>query len=137
VLNTLPPEVVTRTSILGLIASVTALTEGRAWLDRAVAQIEANQALFAELVTERLPGVTYTPGHAGYLAWIDLREAGLGDRPVKRILTDARVALNDGYHFGLGGNGFARINLAAAPDTIVRGVDRIAELLAATKGARA
>ena len=129
VLKHLPPEVITRTSILGLHASVAAFTDGRAWLDRAVAQIEANQALFAALVAERIPSVHYTPGHAGYVAWIDLRESGLGERPVKRILTEARVALNDGYHFGAGGAGFARINLAAAPDTIVRGVDRIADLV--------
>ena len=129
VLKHLPPEVITRTSILGLHASVAAFTDGRAWLDRAVAQIEANQALFDALVTERIPSIRYAPGHAGYVAWIDLREAGLGERPVKRILTEARVALNDGYHFGAGGAGFARINLAAAPDTIVRGVDRIADLV--------
>lgn len=129
VLKMLPPEVVTRTSILGLGASIAAFTEGRAWLDRAVAQIEANQALFAALVAERLPSVGYAPGHAGYVAWIDLRATGLGERPVKRILTDARVAVNDGHHFGRGGDGFARINLAAAPDTIVRGVDRIAALI--------
>lgn len=129
VLKHLPPEVITRTSILGLHASVAAFTDGRAWLDRAVAQIEANQALFDALVTERIPSIRYTPGHAGYVAWIDLRESGLGERPVKRILTEARVALNDGYHFGAGGAGFARINLAAAPDTIVRGVDRIADLV--------
>lgn len=137
VLKNLPPEVVTRTSILGLRASIAAFTDGRAWLDRAVAQIEANQALFAALVDERLPGVRYQPGHAGYLAWVDLRDAGLGERPVQRILTEARVALNDGYHFGLGGNGFARVNLAAAPDTIVRGVDRIAAILPQNRGGHA
>jgi len=137
VLKNLPPEVVTRTSILGLHASIAAFTSGRAWLDRAVAQIEANQALFAALVSERLPGVRYRPGHAGYVAWIDLRDAGLGERPVQRILSDARVALNDGVHFGLGGAGFARLNLAAAPDTIVRGVDRIAAILPQNRGGHA
>ena len=137
VLQQLPPEVVTRTSILGLHASIAAFTHARAWLDRAVAQIEANQALFAALVAERLPSLRYQPGHAGYLAWLDLRDAGLGERPVQRILHEARVALNDGHHFGLGGDGFARINLAAAPDTIVRGVDRIAAIVPASREASA
>lgn len=137
VLQQLPPEVVTRTSILGLHASIAAFTHARAWLDRAVAQIQANQALFAALVAERLPSVGYQPGHAGYLAWLDLRDAGLGERPVQRILHEARVALNDGHHFGLGGDGFARINLAAAPDTIVRGVDRIAAIVPASREASA
>jgi cystathionine beta-lyase len=134
VLAKLPPEVLTRTSILGWHASVAAFTVGQDWLNRAVAQIEVNQALFSVLVDERLPGVSYSPGHAGYLGWLDLREAGLGEHPVERIVTEARVALNDGRHFGAGGAGFARINLAAAPDTIVRGVDRIAQVLAHGKG---
>lgn len=128
-LATLPPEVVTRTSILGQLASIAAFTQGQDWLDRTIAQIEANQALFAALVHERLRGVTYQPGHAGYVAWIDLSSSGLGERPVSRILNEARVALNDGYSFGRAGAGFARINLAASPHTIVRGVDRIAALI--------
>lgn len=134
VLAKLPPEVLTRTSILGWHASVAAFTEATGWLDRTVAQIAANQALFATLVDERLPGVKYTPGHAGYLGWLDLRDTGFGEHAVDRIASEARVALNDGRFFGQAGAGFARINLAAAPDTIVRGVDRIAQLLVHGEG---
>lgn len=130
VLAKLPPEVSTRTSILGLHANLTAFTHGRDWLDRTVAQIEANQQLLTELVTDHLPGVVYRPGSAGYLAWLDLRGAGLGEHPAARILDEARVALNDGRYFGRGGEGFARLNLACAPDTIVRGIDRISALCA-------
>lgn len=125
----LPPETVTRASILGLHAGIAAFAEGRDWLDRAIAQIEANQTLFARLVAERLPGGAYAPGHAGYLAWLDLRAAGLGDDPAGRILSDARVALNDGRHFGRGGAGHARVNLACAPATIAEAVERIAAVL--------
>lgn len=128
VLEQLPPEVVTRSSILGLHASVAAFTEGRAWLDRAIAQIEANQALLAHLVHTRLSRIGYTPGRAGYLAWLDLRRSGLGDDPARRILRDARVALNHGRDFGRGGDGFARLNLACAPATLAEAVDRIAAL---------
>lgn len=129
-LSGLPPETATRTSILGLHASVAAFREGRHWLDRAIAQSEANLRLLEALVAERLRGVRVAESRAGYLAWLDLREAGLGDEPRARILNEAGVALNDGRHFGLGGEGHARINLACAPDTIVEAVDRIARLQA-------
>lgn len=131
-LEALPPEVHTRTSLLGVHANIAAFTAGVDWLDRTVAQIEANQALFAELVAQRLPGVEYRPGTTGYLAWIDLRRSGLGEHPTVEILDRAKVALNDGRDFGAGGAGHARVNLACAPDTIVRGIDRIAALLAST-----
>ena len=127
-LQVLPPETTTRASLLGLHASVAAFTEAQGWLDRTVAQIQANQALFAQLVAERLPRVDYAPGRAGYLAWLDLRESGLGQDPARRILHDARVALNNGRHFGRGGTGHARLNLACAPDTILEAVDRISRL---------
>jgi len=128
-LRRLPPEVLTRTSLLGLHANTAAFSEGRDWLDRAIVQIEANQALFERLANDHLPSVRYVPGHAGYLAWLDLRDAGLGTDPAARILDEAKVALNAGQHFGHGGNGFARLNLACAPDTLIEAVARIEGLL--------
>ena len=133
----LPPETTTRASILGLHASVAAFTDGVAWLDRAIAQIEANLALLTELVASELPGVRLTVPRAGYLAWLDFRDAGLGPDPYARILGDARVALNSGDPFGAGGAGHARLNLACAPATIREAVRRIAAILptADTQGA--
>lgn len=130
-LNTLPPEVATRTSILGLHANVAAFTDAREWLGRAVSQIEANQRLLVSQLHERLPGAGYLPGSAGYLAWIDLRGLGLGDDPAERVLQEARVALNNGSDFGFAGAGHARLNMATSPHTIVQAIDRIAELVGA------
>lgn len=129
ILRRLPPEVACRSSILGLHASVAALVDGRDWLDRAIAQFEANDRLLGELIRDRLPGVRRTRPRAGYLTWLDFRDAGLGDDPSRRILHDARVALNNGASFGEGGAGHARLNLACAPATIREAVDRIARIL--------
>ena len=128
-LDGLPPEVLTRTSILGVHAGIAAFTEAREWLDRAITQIQTNQRLFEVLAAERLPSLGYVPGSAGYLAWLDLRSTGLGPQPAERLLQEARIGLNDGKHFGAGGAGFARLNLACAPDTIVQGIERIASLV--------
>ncbi|SJN09334.1 Cystathionine beta-lyase, type II [Leucobacter sp. 7(1)] len=125
----LPPETTTRASILGLHAGVAAFTNGRDWLDRAISQIEKNTALLTELVATRLPGVRLAPAQSGYLAWLDFRGAGLGPDPHARILTEARVALNNGADFGLGGAGHVRLNLACAPETIHEAVERIAAIL--------
>jgi cystathionine beta-lyase len=75
--------------------------------------------------------VIYHRPHASYLAWLDLRQLGLGDQPYQRILDDARVALNNGEDFGVGGAGFARLNLACSPGTLREAVDRIATLVRA------
>lgn len=127
-LRRLPPEVTTRASILGLHANVSAFRDARGWLDRTIAQIEANDALLAALLAEQLPTVRHTRPVSGYLAWLDVRELGLGDDPYRRILGEAKVALGRGASFGAGGEGHVRLNLACAPDTLVEAVDRIATL---------
>lgn len=127
-LTQLPPETVTRTSILGLHASITAFTQEGDWLDRVITQVEANQRLLAALIEEHLSGVIMTPATAGYLAWLDLRGAGLGEDPATRLRHEAHVAFNDGRAFGRGGAGHVRVNLACAPDTIVEAVRRIAKV---------
>ncbi len=128
-LRLLPPETEVRASILGLHASIAAFRDARDWLDATVAQVESNIALFAELADEHLPGVSYTIPQSSYLVWLDLQDAGLGENPYARLLSDAKVALNDGVYFGTGGEGHARINLACAPDTIREAVRRIARVL--------
>ncbi|WP_104128610.1 MalY/PatB family protein [Cryobacterium sp. Y57] len=128
-LNRLPEEVACRTSILGLHANITAFS-CTDWLDNAIDQIVDNDRLLAELLREHLPTVIYHRPRASYLAWLDLRHLGLGDSPYQRILDDARVALNNGECFGLGGQGFARLNLACSPDTLREAVARIAALVA-------
>ncbi|TFD82347.1 MalY/PatB family protein [Cryobacterium psychrophilum] len=135
-LNRLPEEVACRTSILGLHANIAAFACSD-WLDTAITQIVENDRLLATLLREQLPAVIYHRPRASYLAWLDLRHLGLGDSPYRRILDDARVALNDGECFGPGGRGFARLNLACSPDTLREAVARIAALVARAPGAPA
>lgn len=131
-LQHLAPEVTVRSSILGLHASIAAYTDARDWLDRTIAQAEANERLLAELVAEHLPGVTVTRPRAGYLSWLDFRETALAEHPAVRILNEARVALGDGAMFGDGGEGHVRVNLACAPDTLREAIRRIAAIFPIT-----
>ncbi|MGV8881694.1 MAG: MalY/PatB family protein [Rhodoglobus sp.] len=126
VLAGFPEEVACRTSILGLHANVAALSSVD-WLDGVVAKIVANDQLLAELIAEHLPGVRYYRPKAGYLGWLDFRPLGLGDDPASSILHYANVALNSGPTYGEQGRGYARVNLACEPDTLIEAVLRIEE----------
>jgi cysteine-S-conjugate beta-lyase len=118
-------EVAWRTSILGLHATVAALAHGDDWLDGTITAIEESTALLGSLLRERLPAVGFRPPSASYLAWLDFRGLGWGDDPSERALT-AGVALNEGPTFGAPGRGFARLNLACAPDVLTEAVARLA-----------
>jgi cysteine-S-conjugate beta-lyase len=113
-------------SQLGVVASVAAFTSARPWLDAMLGQLDQNRALLTELLAEHLPGVSYVPPQASFLAWLDCRRLGLGEDPAAAFLERGRVALTPGPDFGQQGRGFARLNLGTSPELITEAVRRMA-----------
>ncbi|SCL34922.1 cystathione beta-lyase [Micromonospora nigra] len=122
----LPEEVSHGPSHLGIIAHAAALTDGVGWLDDLLSGLDENRRLLADLLAERLPGVTYRMPQGTYLAWLDCRALGLGDDPAAVFLDRARVALVPGPAFGTGGAGHARLNFATSPELLTQALDRMA-----------
>lgn len=131
-LTRLPEELAARTSILGLHANVAALSCLN-WRDGLLDLLVANVRLLEAELAVHAPSVTAIRPDAGYLVWLDFRATGLGDDPARVLIDEGRVALNSGLAFGEPGRGFARLNLACDPSTVVEAVRRIA----ATVDARA
>jgi cysteine-S-conjugate beta-lyase len=124
-LDAMSVEVGWRTSILGLHATVAALTSGDEWLDGALVAIEESKRLLGELLADSLPQVGFRPPDATYLAWLDFRALGWGDDPSIRAL-EKRVALNPGPEFGSQGRGFTRLNFACSPEVLTEAIHRLA-----------
>ncbi|MEH0109095.1 aminotransferase class I/II-fold pyridoxal phosphate-dependent enzyme [Tersicoccus sp. MR15.9] len=125
-IRSLPEEVTFRTGLFGLIATQAGFAHGRDWLRSTVAAIEENVALLHAQLAEKLPVARLRRPQATYLAWLDLSELGWGEDPARYALEHARVALASGPEFGPQGAGYARMNLACAPETVVEAVDRLA-----------
>jgi cysteine-S-conjugate beta-lyase len=113
-------------SHLGVLASVAAFSRALDWLDAVRAQLAENQELLAGLLRERLPEVSYRPGEASFLAWLDCRKLGLGEDPAAAFLQRGRVALQAGTYFGSQGAGFVRLNIGTSPELITEAVTRMA-----------
>ncbi len=77
----LHPFVTFGASHFGVIAQTAAYRDGRAWVHQLVDELDANRTLLADLVREQLPGARLLLPESTYLAWLDLRPLGLGDRP--------------------------------------------------------
>lgn len=122
-LDAMPQEVTFRTSILGLHASIAAFEEGEDWLDATVAEIEASAARLDRLLGG-LPGVTWSPPSASYLAWLHFPPEW-GEDPAVRAM-QAGVALASGPDFGGQGSGHARLNFACSPEVLDEAIDRLA-----------
>ena len=127
-LRALPPVVNHGVASLGVVATIAAYTEGKAWLDGLLEQLAARREQFGALVAERLPHLGYVPPEATYLAWLDARSAGLAD-PAARVLARGRVMVSRGRDFGPGYGGFLRVNLATSAERLERVVAGIATAL--------
>lgn len=131
VLRSLPDGVTGRTGLFGLLATAAGFTDGRDWLEATISTIEDNVAVLEQELAAKLPAVRLRRADATYLAWLDMRALGWGDDPAAYGLEHARVALANGWRFGAEGRGYARMNLACAPATIVAAVDQLARAHAA------
>jgi cystathionine beta-lyase len=117
-------------SNLGVVANIAAYEDGRPWLDDLLGFLADSRQRLAELLADRLPQVGYRVPEGTYLAWLDLRELGLGDRPAQFVLEHAGVALTDGPMCGAVGAGFARYNFATPRAVMERTVEQLATALA-------
>jgi cystathionine beta-lyase len=62
-----------------------------------------------------------------YLAWLDMRDAGLGVTPQATLLEQAGVALSDGADFG--NPGFVRLNFGTTATQLDAALERMDTLL--------
>ncbi len=117
--------IVPEVGALGQHAALAAYTSGEPWLQSLRQYLTANRDLVTDFVVRHLPGVRVTCPEATYLAWLDCRDLGLEESPFRFFLERAKVALNDGRRFGLGGTGFVRLNFGCARATLVEALERL------------
>ncbi|MFF8915038.1 MalY/PatB family protein [Streptomyces sp. NPDC015032] len=121
-------------AVLSLTAHIAAYRHAGAWLDEVRAYIAGNLALVAERLNGAFPELGWKPPQAGYLAWIDLRPAGVADdEALQRVLIEReKVVVMPGTVYGA--EGFVRLNVGcprskaeAGVEALIRGVRAVAE----------
>jgi cystathionine beta-lyase len=117
--------------ILGIEASVAAFTHGDEWLDALLTHLQKTRDHLGRELAARVPGISWFPPEATYLAWLDCRDLGLESAQAS-FLDRGRVAFNDGAAFGPGGEGFVRLNFGTSRGVVTEMVDRIAAALGET-----
>lgn len=116
-------------SPLGQAASVSAWSEGDAWLAAVLERVAGNRDLLARLLGTHLPWARQRRHEATYLAWLDLRAHGVEDPAAAAMRTGLRLGPGQDYHPGLPGH--VRLNLATSPDRLSEAVRRLARALPA------
>lgn len=107
------------------MATAACSPEGAAWVDALRDYLEGNRRLF-DTAVNAIPGLSSMPLEATYLAWVDFRNTGMDESEIiRRIQTDARIAVNYGGTFGTGGAGWMRFNLATPRVRVADAAERL------------
>jgi cysteine-S-conjugate beta-lyase len=114
--------------LLGVLAAEAAFTDGDAWLDAVLAQLDDNRSQLATALAGRLPEISWTPPAATYLAWLDCAGLGLGDEPAALFLSQGRIALGRGLDYGPPGAGHVRLNFGTSSEHLADAVARMARV---------
>jgi cystathionine beta-lyase len=141
-------------STLGMIANRAALTEGQEWLDELLPYIDANHAFVDSFIRERMPLVKTVKPQGTYLSWLDVSrlEEKIGakemaveankkvvapGKPVtpemiveRWLVENAKVQVNPGSAYGLGGAGHMRMNIATSRKTLELALTNMASTMA-------
>ena len=94
------------------------------WLDELLDLINEH-ALLIHQTLSGIPDVSSVPTEGTYLAWLDMRATGLTDEELEQRLTQHGLALTPGTEFGIGGEGFMRLNMAVPTPLLKQALERL------------
>lgn len=110
----------------GIVALQAAYEHGDEWLDQALEYIEGNMDFIDEFVNTKLPMIKFNKPQGTYLAWLDFKGLGMDTEELERWMQqDVKLALDEGYIFGDGGEGYERINVACPRSILREALERI------------
>ena len=115
-----------RNNAFSLVATEAAYNYGEDWLHSLIAYIEDNVDFSIEYINNHIPKLKVYKPEGTYLLWVDFSGLNIDDNTLKdALLNKGKVAINPGSSFGIGGNGYYRINLACPRAMVLDALKRI------------
>ncbi|MGB3366187.1 MAG: MalY/PatB family protein [Acidaminobacteraceae bacterium] len=119
-----------RNNSFSLVATESAYRDGENWLNQLLSYLEENIEYVISYIEENLPQLKMTKPEATYLLWIDFSSLGLDDQALSKLMIEkAKVALSKGFDFGIGGEGYLRMNVACPRSTLKKALKQIEDSL--------
>ncbi|MDZ5472066.1 MalY/PatB family protein [Bacillus sp. 31A1R] len=114
----------------GIIAMEASYRHGEKWLNELLAYLKENIEITKEFLRVNLPDINLIEPEGTYLLWLDCRQLKLTDEEIKHaLLYKGKLALEPGNKYGPGGEGFVRMNIACARETLMDGLNRLKKAL--------
>lgn len=115
-----------RNNAFSLVATEAAYNYGEDWLYELIKYIEDNVDFAIDYIKNHMPQLKVKKPEGTYLLWVDFSNLNVDKEDLKNALINkGRIALSDGSSFGIGGDGYYRINLACPRSMVLEGLKRI------------
>lgn len=113
-------------NIFGTIASIAAYSYGNEWLNALLHYIDMNIDYTDDYFRRMIPEIIPVKPEATYMIWLDCRKFGMTGKELRDFFVkNAGVGMNEGATFGPGGEGYMRMNLATARQTVMKALEQI------------
>lgn len=117
-------------NILGYKACEIAYNECEEWLNELIGILETNKKLVEDFIETNIPEVKVIPLEGTYLQWLDFRALEIDHKNLEKFMqNEALLFLDEGYIFGIGGQGFERINLACPTSVLESALNRLLDAI--------
>ena len=117
-------------TIFAMVATEAAFTQGEEWRQQMLAHIEGNIDFVDEYLKANIPEVRAIKPQASYLVWLDFSALGLPhDKLIDMLVNDARLAMNDGAMFGIGGEQHTRLNVGTQRAVLEQAMKQLKEAI--------
>ena len=117
-------------TIFAMVATEAAFTEGEEWRQQMLAHIESNIDFVDEYLKANIPEVRAIKPQASYLVWLDFSALGFPhDKLIDMLVNDARLAMNDGAMFGIGGEQHTRLNVGTQRAVLEQAMKQLKEAI--------
>ena len=113
-------------NIFGNVAIEAAYKHGDEWLNQMMDYLWKNYIFLENFIKEKLLKVKVMKPEATYLIWLDFTAYGMKDEKLFRFTIEkAKVGLNNGGRFGIGGDGWLRINIGCPRNILEEALERL------------
>lgn len=120
-------------SRLGIIACQAAYQWGEPWLNELLVYLQGNIEFMRDYIKTKIPQINMLDLQGTYLAWLDFRSLGLSATELNDFISHkAKLWLSDGPAFGIGGDGFQRMNIACPRKTLNKALKQLESAISET-----
>ena len=117
-------------NLFATIATIAAFENGEAWRQKMIAYIEDNINFTIDYCRKHIPQIVAIRPDASFLVWLDCRALNLShDELIDLFVNRAKLALNDGAIFGVGGDGYMRLNIGTPRVVLQQALKQLQEAI--------